>query len=288
MFTKKLLYSMIMLLFLCSCSNKSSNEIKQNDANVPTFVDLRVSKQLENGWVQDLYIEIPKKQQNSEKIKDNFDIENIEGVFFDIVNLKYQHIDGFYTPMIDNNGKEIGKIDTVMPSYIQSSKYGKATSKIGEFFTEKKFTHKITVEDLKELSDIPVKKEDLVYLYNEAIEKIPASDYSFPHIKDSNLMMKQLNNGDKLQFSYISGYMDIGICNLEYIYKNGTYLSDLVKEQNASKDQIALQERIEKIEDNLLKTQDIDKINSLGSEDYDVALKELLNVSLGNQTMPNE
>lgn len=288
MSTKKLLCIVFAVLILCSCANKNSDEIDQNETIVPTFVDLRVSKQLEDGWIEDLYIQIPKKQQNSKEIVSNFDTNDIEGVFFDIVNLKHQNIEGFYTPMTDKNGKEIGKIDTVMPSYVQSSKYGKATSKISDFFTEKKFSHKITVDDLKDLSNIPVEKEDLVYLYNKAIEKIPASDYSFPHIKDSNLMIKQLSNGDKLQFAYISDYMNIGVCNLEYIYKDGSYLSDIVKEKKGSQEQNALQESLDKIEKDLISTQNVDKISSLSTDDYDAALKELLNVSLGNQRIEDE
>lgn len=281
---KKVLYVLciFVMLLTSACSEKKQDKIEQEEI-IPTFVDLTSFKDLGDGWYAMLFVEIPKKDQNSKQLKGNFDLKHIEAVFVDVINVKYQTLDGFYVPTIDKNGKEIGQISTVMPSYVQSPKYGESMKKISDFFTAKKYTHEISLSDLKDLEAKGIRKDDLVYLYNKAITKTPVMNYKFPRKKESNLAAKKLMNGDTLQFAYLSDYVDIGVCNIEYILKDGTYLSDLVQEGKANKEQIKLQETLDQNEKTILHTQSIEQLKSLGNKELDTAFKDIAEHALGIQ-----
>lgn len=275
---------LLLLILSClvtGCVNKGDN-IAENEKMITTFVDLCAFKELDDGWVAHLYIEIPKTNQKSEKVKENFSLKDIDVVKFNIINLKYNNIEGFYIPVKDEEGNEIDKMVTNIPNYIQSSKYGDKMSKISDFLTKKKYDRKITVDDLEGLDtkDI-IDKEDIVTLYNDALTNVEDVEYPFAGIKESNLVSRNLNDGSRIQFAYISNFTEIGKCQLEYIYPDGLYLSDMVESGKADEKQIALQNKLDSIEEKLIETNEIDKLESTGSEELDKAIIMTMKEALG-------
>lgn len=98
---------------------------------------------------------------------------------------------------------------------------------INSFFELKHFTAPITLSDLEGLNIDFYSKEDLVVLFNDALKinyKRKLGNYSFP----LNVVTKENSNGmwhvvTDGSFGYIE------IADIDFIFKNGEYLSDISK-----------------------------------------------------------
>lgn len=280
---KKIICIVFVSISLIACTTKKTDkETNENEKAVNIMASLSAIKELDDGWYGTITIVIPKNNMESESIKGNYDLKNIQSVHVNVINVKYQKLEGFYIPLKNKEGEETGKMTTVMPTFLQSPQYGDMMAEIGNFLANQKFAREIVVEDLKDLVIKGIAKEDIVFLYNQAISKVPDKKNDvFLNIKYFNMGMTTLKNGDKIQVGYVSNYTDIGVCNIEYILKDDTYLSDVVKQKKATEEQIAFQAKLDSIEDNLVKTQDINKIESLGTNEYDKALLRLMKSTLG-------
>lgn len=266
------------LFFLTGCENK------KNGQQIPYFVDLTAFKELNDGWVAYLYIETLKKDVNKIESVDNIDLNQIQSIFFDVVNLKYNKLDDFYIPIKDENGKIVEKFYVPQPSYVQSI-YSDEMIKINNFLTAKKYNKEITIQDLEECQSILfddkiLDKQVIVELYNDALKHDSEFQYKFLNVEEANTISNDLIDGSRMQFSFIKNFSDLGICEIEYIYKDGTYLSDLVLEHKANEQQIKLQKMLDEIEEELIISQKIDSIQSTGDEKIDKAIINLLNKAL--------
>lgn len=268
-----------LLLFLAGCTKQAdSNNNSDDGKNVIGFFDKYAIKDKEDGWYAYLYIEVNKNDQKSEKMKDNYNLKNMDAVFFDIVNLKHQAIDGFYVSVKNENGNEVEKISTVMPSYVQSPMYQEELEMINEYLTIKKFQKPITIEDLSDLETKNIDKNDIVELYNEALKTEPKEkvEDQYDATKETNLRQKELVNGDSIQFAYIDKWNAIGTCELEYIYRDGTNLSDLTANGKATQEQKELQEKLDKIEEHIEKNLPYKEQPKVGDLNLDMAIEEVI------------
>lgn len=271
----KLLFSILCFFsLLFGCAKKEETQLS------PPFVDLTAFKELEDGWVAYLYIETLKKDIEKDESVNNIDFNQIQNVFFDVVNLKYDKIENFYLPVKDENGEIVDKMQTNQPSYLQSI-YGDSVKSINDFLTNSKFKKIITIQDLKDCdSEIfnkrIVSKEDIVQLYNDALSHDKEFYNNFMHVPESNTLTKNLLDGSRIQFSYIKNFSDFGICRIEYIYEDETYLSDLVLHGKADEQQVLLQHRLDEIEERIIATQDVETTPLTGNEQIDYSIKLLL------------
>lgn len=179
---------------------------------------------------------------------------------FDGYNLKYKELEGYYVPVIDKKTGEV--LDRVNPSYITlsiSETYKEDIYKIGDFFNEKQFIKKITIDDLKDLEIKKFEKSYLVELFNKAIDaelKTKTGDYM-----DNSFVDKvKVDSTDKTmngewQVAYLMDYGYISEVNIEFINENGSYLSDEVKNTRMISDKQELFESIQQIEKEIIEMQ---------------------------------
>lgn len=272
--TMKKLILVFFIFLLSGCTTKKETEF------VPSsFIDKQVYLQKDDGWVSYLYIEVEKKDKDTIEVKDNEDLNKITGVYYDCINLKYDHLDGYYVPVNDEKGNEIDQITGVMPSYSSSDKRDDIV-RINEYLTEKKFKSTITVQDLDDVKCDKLDKKEIVKLYNEALEKeylgYPG-DISYGNNHGTIGKYIDLKNGGKLWLACIIEQARLGVVNIEYIDENDNYLSDLCKDGNANDEQIQAQKQLDEIEKKIVNLQSI-KVNEDISliPDFNKCMNELL------------
>lgn len=272
--TMKKLILVFFILLLSGCTTK-----KETDFVPSSFIDKQVYLQKDNGWVSYLYIEVEKKDKDTIEVKNNEDLNKITGVYYDCINLKYDHLDGYYVPVNDEKGNEIDQITGVMPSYSTSDKRDDIV-RINEYLTEKKFKSTITVQDLDDVKCDKLDKKEIVKLYNEALEKeylgYPG-DISYGNNHGTIGKYIDLKNGGKLWVACIIEQARLGVVNIEYIDENGNYLSDLCKDGKANDEQIQAQKQLDEIEKKIVDLQSI-KVNEDISliPDFNKCMNELL------------
>lgn len=253
---------------------------KQETDFVPSsFIDKQVYLQKDDGWVSYLYIEVEKKDKDTIEVKNNEDLNKITGVYYDCINLKYDHLDGYYVPVNDEKGNEIDQITGVMPSYSTSDKRDDIV-RINDYLTEKKFNSTITVQDLDDVKCDKLDKKEIVKLYNEALEKeylgYPG-DISYGNNHGTIGKYIDLNNGGKLWLGCIIEQARLGVVNIEYIDENGDYLSNLCKDGKANNEQIQAKKQLDEIEKKIVNHQSIKVKEDISLiPDFNKCINELL------------
>lgn len=222
---------------------------KKEEATI-NFNQRSASVEKEDGWYYMYYIQFNKNDEGT--------IEN-PTYWFGGDNLKYKVLEDYIVPMYEN-GKKVGETTPAVPSLLYNKKYSKELERINAFLDEKKFTDQITVDDL-ELDLTYFKKEDIVELHNMAIQKENATEGKYIYLPESNIIQDELVDGYLWQAGYIGFYGNIAQVNIELIYKNDVYLSDLVEEGKATEEQKAIYNKIEEIEKLILEKQEFDQVS---------------------------
>lgn len=245
------------LIFFLVLLSGCSIDKEKNHFTPSSFIDKQVYLEKDDGWVSYLYIEVEKIDKNVIEVKNNYDLNKIIGVYYDCVNLKYDHLNGYYIPVYDEKGNEVDQIEGGMPAYSKSNKRDDI-KKINEFLTEKKFTSPITVQDLNDVTCDKLDKKEIVDLYNAALEKeylgYPG-DISYGMNSGAIGKFIDLENGGKLWVACLIEQARLGIVNIEYINEKGEYLSGLYESGKANDEQKQAQKQIDEIEKKIVEKQ---------------------------------
>lgn len=263
-----------MLVTIIGCGNyKQLKKVKNVES--PAFVSKCVVEEGTDQWFNYFCIELPKKDKEKKSVDGNYKFDNTVAYTFDGINLKYKNLDDHYIPIYDNNNKEIDKVEAPYPSLSVSTVYRDEIKTINKFFNEKKFSKKISIKDLIELELQKIKKETLINMFNMAYDKKPISLGKYINLPFVSILSSVSDNGYIFQVGYYVEYGNVIKVNIEIIYDDGTYLSDLVANEGASITQQNLDNKITKIEEFIILNQDFDISNCSA---YDESLKMLLNV----------
>lgn len=244
-----------MLCLLVGCSKGDQSE----ENFVPTFLDKYSVREMDNGWVYFLVINYEHK-----------DDDEMFNISFDGRNIKYKSIEGIKgVPIVDEDGNAITYINKAMPDL---SIYSAELKNIHDFLTEKKYTRTITTDDLNGLETRHIDKNLLVEMYNEALTS-NSTFGKYGKFSDTCLQKKDAD-GNIIQLSYVNLYGNLVAYNVEFIYTDGTYLSDY--KDSSSKE---IQAKIDAYEDEVLKSQDIQTKHSFTEikgldKGLDVIIKE--------------
>ena len=235
--------AIILLIVLCVALAGGETIANAQDIETINYSQKSTYDEKDDGWVYVFEINYP-------------DVENEDRVYmFDGYNLKYKQLDGYYVPVIDNETKE--EITRITPEYITlsiSEDYKDDIEKIVNYFNEKQFNNKITINDLLGLDIEVVSKEYLVDIFNKTIDSelesnpgqyIDSNFYGKVNVSSTDEEMK-----GEWQATYLLRYGEIYDINIEFIDENGNYLSD-------STSNLDLTEEIEEIEKNIVDTQTI-------------------------------
>lgn len=236
----------------------------------PGFINQYSAIKKGDGWV--LYCIIEK--DNNEETPNRYILNG--------VNLKYKNMEGYYLPVLDENGNEISQEKTSIPMYIHNPNQKEDILNVNQYFDEKQFNEEIQLSDLDDLELQYLNKEGIVQLFNQALkDQYYEKGFGPYNIKESNCVQKTLLDGSILQLSYVGAYGYIRNVNIEYINSNHAYLSDLVVNHEASEEEIAAQESLDQLEKDIVKNQkaNLENINAPMEDDshYLDTLESLIN-----------
>ncbi len=204
-------------------------------------------KEKEDGWL--CYFDI-------EYIQSNIEYPYYYG--YNCENLKYEELYDFM-PVgtdADENGIYEYKTTTNHPQYVYNRNYSADMRIINEYFNKYKFNTVISMEDLNELDLKYISKEDVLELYNEAIESPKIMKWGKNIITQKEVYLTKSLTKDN--YTWIMGYMVkwgyIYYVNIELKIKDD-YLSDLIKEDVATEEQKKIYQNIIAIEEYILEKQ---------------------------------
>lgn len=235
-------FVMIICIFITSGCNKNSLHYEDNENYDTNFYEVRSYLEKENNWVY--YMNIYYDKNNMIKYYN-----------FNGINKKLDKIDNLYLP-VTANGKEVEKWEPtcICLNYYQT--YKKEFDAIDEFFNKKKFQKKISYDDLEELDIKYYSKNDLIYLFNEALSK----EYKRPLGKFEyvlNSLSKKMTAGEWTVVTDGSqGYLEIVF--IDYKYKDGNYLSDLEKKSSSY---AIIYSKVKEIEEYIIANQEVENID---------------------------
>lgn len=220
----------------------------------------------EDGWVCSVDLEY----------KRNSDVPHYYG--FNCNNYKYNYLYGYmpWAEEIDEYGKYRYDASSYRaPAYIYHDEYGDELNKIEEYFNENKFYKEISISDLDDLDVSCISKEDIVFLFNEAI----SNDF-YDKYGNFYYMYRQYMNTSKNRDGYV---WQLGIdtvrghityINIELLV-DGKNLADLIEDGKATTKDKELYTNIEKIEKHILETQSLSLPEDISDEEVCVYLNEL-------------
>ena len=275
---KVIMFSFIFMICVSGCGK---SEVVPNTDSFPGFVSKCALKDGTDEWLYLFCIEYLKLDSSSKDVKNNYDSStNANSYIFDGFNLKYKQLENYYIPVVNVlTGEEVDSVTPPLPSLSVSSKLRDEVEKINKFFATKKFTSNITLEDLKSLNIQYIDKNLLLDLYNDAYSKEPIELGKWLELPQATIVVsdKLENLNYKYNVGYFIDYGNIKKVNIDLLYDDGKYLSDLVKEKSASEEDVKKYNELQEIENFIIKNQtfDISNYKNYNFDDYN-QLKEYL------------
>ena len=248
-----LLIITIFITLLINQNKKTSHRVKPNtEVSFPQKVAF-IEK--EDGWVCSFKIEYLKGSA----------IPYYYG--YDCDNFKYNELQEFIPKgqEYDEGGIFTYTAGTNHPSYGYNKEYRKDLIAINSFFEDKKFTTTITKDDLADLKLEYINKEEVLNLYNHAIASETIYRYgNYPNITETYLTTSMQKNGYTWYLGFLSARGHIKYIYLDVKIENN-YLSDLMKQNQATEEQLEIYNNIEQIKEEIIKSQNFKLSEELNS-----------------------
>lgn len=155
---------------------------------------------------------------------------------FDGYNLKYKELDGYKVPVKDEKGNILYEVS---PNYITlsiSKDHKSDIHLINDYFNEKQFQSTISSKDLVDLKLDIIDKDLIINCFNKAIisdmQKTPGKYYDKSFVNRISTKSTSKDLVGEWQLSYLNNFGYIKEAKIEFIFEDGTYLSDLAKKDN--------------------------------------------------------
>jgi len=228
------------LLVLCCLLTACKGTSESKEPFSPSWTSRFYGEESEDGWYHIFYIETMKNDEYTY-------------YFYNAYNLKYAQIPGYV-----HRGYSGGEVvETMMPAvpglHVSPNAARYEFIDIADFFAQKKPTSEISVSYLDELDLKYISKEEIVRLFNCAINSDPEPEGSYWELPTSIICPeKNGTDGYRWQLSYYINYGNIQTVQIHLIYDDETYLSD-----QRDRDPV-LYEMIEQIEKKMIRTQKFD------------------------------
>lgn len=173
----------------------------------------------------------------------------------DAVNLKYNNLNDFQILCYDSETQKV--IDRIRPevSYLSMNpEYKLMLNQNIDVFKNRKMSSDLTNAELPNINSEMFTKDDIVNVYNKAIERGDLNFGKYGNISESGLKRDNELNGYMWQVGYFVIYGNIEAVNIELVNADGSYLSD-INLKNLSTEQKELIEIINNLEKNILEKQ---------------------------------
>ena len=238
-----LLMTIGLMLILTGCN--STKEEKKDTSQTVGFYEVMSYLDKEDNWIYTFTLSYDKEK-------------NITYRQFNGFNMKYDTMDGFYIPILDEKTeKEVGQLPPSIINLVNDQIHDEEFDKINDFFNEKKFVNYITIDDLKSLKTSYFSKEDLVILYNRVLDLEPAESLG-KYNYSINFLKSKEEKDRRWQIVTLGTFGYLDKVRIDLKYKNGKYLSDLAQSGEASNEQQNTYKILEAIQTELLKNKEID------------------------------
>lgn len=228
---------------------KNNNmEVKPKVGDLVSYPTQIAVKEKEDGWVCTFELEY---------LKENMNAPYYYG--YNCENFKYEELYDFMPTgqETDQNGNLYEyKTTTNHPQYIFHKEYGKDIKKINEYFDEKNFNATITLSNLDGLNLSKISKEEVLELYNQAINSPKIMKWGHQIFEQHvSYMSTSISKDDySWKVGYIMPWGHIQYVSIELMIKD-EYLSDLIKQERATEEQKELYKNIKEIENYILTKQ---------------------------------
>lgn len=286
---KKLKY-LIILFCLCfsfllfSCSNN-------NDENVSTGTyrhDKTAVYELSDGWY--FYCDF-------EEVYNNDGTYLTSLCSFDGMNLKYQNLSDFNIALINSDTGEItGYVTPTVNCFSMNADYYDKLSKITDYLKNRKSKEPLSENELSfvDIDGLLFNKKDVVNVYNTAMKNVVNSnDFG----KYSYISFSDIRKGAQLgnyhwQVGYVIFSGNIAAVNIELIYSDGKYLSN-IDASKLTETQSELISEIEKAENHILQYQtfiptEFDFNKTIDEVDFNKLHTILNSIEVENETNRNK
>ena len=240
------------MLVTASCTNVKDKELEGNiQCDEETEFEFKYDSKMammetEDGWVHHFICEFDRK--NGKPLM----------YYYDAYNLKYKQLEGYTMEIVDQNGNVCDSIYPSAPSLLMKDDYYDDFMSLDVFFNSKAILSSLNETDAEELVLEYLDKDMIVSLFNTAIESDKMNDGKYAYMPEANIIQEEIESGYFWQVGYFVVHGVIVNINIEIIYEDGTYLTDIVAAGKGDAGELALADMIVAVEDNILSAQNLD------------------------------
>ena len=247
---QKIFFSLSVFLVLFILIGTGCDTVKPVESQPKfNFYTKSATRTTEDGWVYFI---------NYEWTKEYVDEAN-SSYLYGAYNLKYQHLDGYDIPMINQQTGEVMRyLKSDIPYLAYNQNADKEIRALNDFLQKKAFQAPITAADLDGLQFDYIDRDDVIALFNQMItsENLPEGKYGY--LPEASIEQEDsLLSGYRWQVGQFGCLGNIQQIDIELLYEDDVHLSDLVKDGKATNEQKKIQEKIEQIEAKILKEQNL-------------------------------
>ncbi|GFZ29526.1 hypothetical protein CSC2_00520 [Clostridium zeae] len=235
-----LVTSLAIILTSCSVSSSFKNSPPTYSYSSKTAIEEK-----EDGWLYFFSYEYSNNNKDSNK-----------SYIFNGYNLKYKHISGYDIPIIDGKTKKV--VDTAtssLPYLTLNKEFDEDITNIKKTLIEKQFVTPIEISDLDSLNLKKIQKDNVLKLFNEAMEKKELPNGKYDYLPEANVIQENLLSGYQWQVGYFMAKGNILAVRIELIYDKTKYLSDMIKDNTADSLQKDVYNKIKEIEKQIIDKQ---------------------------------
>ena len=227
------------LILITGCGAEKKEELPEINRDDIKFYERNSFLDKEDGWVYYFHITL-------------HDDGSFSNYHFDGMNMKYRELENYYIPVFDKEtGEEVQRFTSSDVSLSIDQVHREEYQRINDFFNDKCFTKEITMEDLADLETDYFSKEDLLYLFNEAIKNDEHSDFVLGPQRYTRIDVSKTIDNCYWQVALLTDYGYPERVRIDYICNDTNSLRDNVeKGKKYDKD---MYKKILEIEDYILK-----------------------------------
>ena len=263
---KKIIAIIMTIVMLCGCS-KQENVAEESDGSRFSFESQVAYRETEDGWLHYFIIETSKRPGNP------------TGYIYDAYNLKYDEVEGCVIEVMDEKTGVIESYMTTEVPYLTSdNEYDNDFSAVEEYFDNREPAEVIPESEFDELSLEKLDSRLVFELYNEAVSSEKLSDGEYYYLPEAHYADEYERDGYRWQVGFFGVHGELIYVNIELIYNDEIYLSDVICDGTASDEQAKLAELISDIEESMVEKQLFeieDSIYDKAGEEYEEELKRL-------------
>lgn len=185
---------------------------------------------------------------------------------YNAYNLKYKYLEDYKLKVYDENGDIIGETSSSLPYLILNEKYWDDFMHFIEYFDKNKPESPLSIEETFDLEISVLDKEMIIDLFNCAIGADMLGEGKYYYLPEADIVLEDKQDGYSWQVAFFIVRGVIVDVNIELIYDNGSYLSDLVSRNEGDTEKNNVYDAVSNIEMEILNGQSF----VVDSEAYEV------------------